>query len=47
MEARLFDGHLHDLGKLSVPTTILEKPGKLTTEEFDAIRGHTFTSYRR
>jgi HD-GYP domain-containing protein (c-di-GMP phosphodiesterase class II) len=42
----LVAGSLHDLGKLAVPTTILEKPGKLTPEEFAVIRGHTFQGYR-
>jgi len=31
---------LHDIGKLEVPTAILEKPGKLTDEEFVIIKGH-------
>jgi HD-GYP domain-containing protein (c-di-GMP phosphodiesterase class II) len=31
---------LHDLGKLAIPSAILEKPGKLTTEEFDIIKNH-------
>jgi putative nucleotidyltransferase with HDIG domain len=31
---------LHDLGKLSVPNTILDKPGRLTSEEFATIRKH-------
>ncbi len=31
---------LHDLGKLSVPNTILDKPGRLTNEEFATIRKH-------
>jgi HD-GYP domain-containing protein (c-di-GMP phosphodiesterase class II) len=39
-------GYLHDLGKLAVPTEILEKPAKLTEEEFNVIRGHTFHTYR-
>jgi HD-GYP domain-containing protein (c-di-GMP phosphodiesterase class II) len=31
---------LHDIGKLSTPAAILEKPGKLTDEEFRAIQDH-------
>jgi HD-GYP domain-containing protein (c-di-GMP phosphodiesterase class II) len=31
---------LHDLGKLSIPNTILDKPGRLTDEEFAVIRKH-------
>ena len=31
---------MHDLGKLMVPTEILEKPGRLTDAEFDEIRKH-------
>jgi HD-GYP domain-containing protein (c-di-GMP phosphodiesterase class II) len=38
-------GYFHDLGKLAVPTEILEKPGKLTEEEFSIIRSHTYHTY--
>jgi HD-GYP domain-containing protein (c-di-GMP phosphodiesterase class II) len=31
---------LHDLGKLAIPSEILEKPGKLSDEEFGIIKGH-------
>jgi CHASE3 domain sensor protein len=31
---------LHDVGKLGIPDAILLKPGKLTTEEFDAMKAH-------
>ena len=31
---------LHDLGKLSVPNTILDKPGRLNGEEWATIKGH-------
>ncbi len=33
---------LHDIGKLSVPNQILDKPGKLTAEEFSIIKSHTY-----
>ena len=33
-------GLLHDVGKLSVPTAILQKPSALTDEEFAAIKQH-------
>ena len=39
-------GFLHDLGKLAIPTEILEKPAKLTTGEFNQMRAHTFYTYR-
>jgi HD-GYP domain-containing protein (c-di-GMP phosphodiesterase class II) len=42
----LVAGYLHDLGKLAVNNEILEKPDKLDAEEFNAIRGHTFYTYR-
>ena len=31
---------LHDVGKIGVPDAILRKPGKLTEEEFEAIKQH-------
>lgn len=37
-------GYLHDVGKLSVPRTILEKPGKLTDEEFNIIKEHAYNT---
>lgn len=38
-------GYLHDIGKLAVPTEILEKPGKLTEDEFRVIKSHAFHSH--
>ena len=32
---------LHDIGKLMISQRILQKPGKLTAEEFDTIKKHT------
>lgn len=31
---------LHDLGKIGTPLEILEKPGRLTAEEMEVMRGH-------
>ena len=31
---------LHDVGKIGVPDAVLNKPGKLTDEEFDLIKSH-------
>jgi putative nucleotidyltransferase with HDIG domain len=33
-------GHLHDIGKIGIPDSILNKPGKLTEAEFAMIRQH-------
>lgn len=33
-------GLLHDIGKLSVPTEVLQKPARLTDEEFDVVQRH-------
>ena len=42
----LMAGYLHDLGKLSVPTAILEKKGPLNAHERAIINGHTYYTYR-
>ncbi len=33
-------GLIHDIGKLAVPAEILSRPGRLTTAEFELIKGH-------
>ena len=38
-------GLLHDLGKLAVPNSILEKNGKLDEHEMNVIRKHTYYTY--
>jgi HD-GYP domain-containing protein (c-di-GMP phosphodiesterase class II) len=37
---------LHDLGKIGVPNEILEKPGKVTPEEFAIIKMHSYLTFR-
>lgn len=32
---------MHDCGKVAIPDAILKKPGKLTEDEYDAIKTHT------
>ena len=38
-------GHLHDIGKITIPSEILSKPGKLSPIEFKLIQGHPQSSY--
>jgi PAS domain S-box-containing protein len=38
-------GYLHDIGKISVPAEILAKPAKLTSAEFELVKGHAQKSY--
>jgi putative nucleotidyltransferase with HDIG domain len=41
MQALLIASYLHDIGKLAVPEYIINKPGKLTHEEFEKMKIHT------
>lgn len=38
---------LHDVGKLDIAEAILQKPGKLTDDEFEEIKSHTTKGYER
>ena len=37
--------YLHDIGKLFIPPSILQKPGRLTDEEFEIMKTHTTIGY--
>lgn len=37
---------MHDVGKIAVPDAILNKPGKLTAEEFEVMKSHTVQGAR-
>lgn len=37
--------YLHDIGKLTIPLSILEKEGPLDEDEFQIMRGHAMASY--
>lgn len=41
-----FAGYVHDIGKLAVPAEIIEKPGKLTDEEYSLMKMHTYYTYQ-
>ena len=38
-------GYLHDIGKLFIPPEILNKPDRLTPEEYEVIKTHTTLGY--
>ena len=37
--------YLHDIGKLFIPASVLQKPGKLTDEEYEIMKTHTTIGY--
>ena len=37
--------YLHDIGKLFIPPQVLQKPGKLTDEEYEIMKTHTTLGY--
>ncbi len=42
----LLAGLMHDLGKLTIPDSILEKPGPLGGSEYNLIKQHTYYTYK-
>jgi putative two-component system response regulator len=38
----LWGGVIHDIGKIGIPDSILLKPGPLTAQEFEVMKGHVF-----
>ncbi len=40
-----FASPMHDVGKIGIPDAILNKPGKLTGEEFETIKTHTLIGH--
>ena len=45
IEALTLAGLLHDIGKLKIPSSILDKPAKLTDNEFNIIKTHAVEGY--
>ena len=39
-----FAGLLHDIGKMKIPLNVLNKPGKLTDDEYDLMKKHAIFS---
>jgi len=42
----LIAGYLHDIGKLAIPTELLDKNGSLNSDEWNVVRGHPYYTYR-
>lgn len=38
--------YIHDIGKLFIPPSVLQKPGKLTEEEYTTMKTHTTIGYK-
>jgi len=40
-----FASPMHDIGKIGIPDAILNKPGKLSVDEFEIMKGHALLGY--
>jgi len=45
IEALRMAAHLHDIGKITIPAAILNKPGRLSPEEMALVTAHPVTAY--
>jgi putative two-component system response regulator len=46
LDSVISSARLHDVGKITIPDSILNKPGKLTEEEFDKMKTHSLEGER-
>jgi len=46
LESVISSARLHDLGKIAIPDSILNKPGPLTKEEFEIMKSHSLEGER-
>jgi len=46
LEPLLMSAILHDVGKIAIPDEILKKPGRLTVEEYEVMKGHALAGAR-
>lgn len=46
IESLWFAGILHDIGKIGIPNEVLNKPGRLSPEEFELMKNHPKISYK-
>jgi len=46
IEALKLGGALHDIGKIAIPNTILNKPGPLTPDELEVMQTHSDIGYK-
>ncbi len=46
IDSLMLSGLLHDIGKILIPSEILNKPGKLLPREYEVIKKHTILGYQ-